>query len=261
MKKVQKESSDKVLTLMEEIETLHRENSDKQSLFEKATREKQALESKLELLYSECSRDGTSGLLSEDLCRRLTMAEKSRDEQEFRVRTLETELREVKSAKEQELRCAKEEQEILRTRFEKVTEDFGLLSSDRLKLCEEVTRLKKTCYNLEKELKKLKDTSSNEIASLREELKKREESFAQRLRFNEERYKKVCCDLQGLLDAELGISSRRREVVEDVIAQSEAKIKELYQTIVHLQNQNKELSNGMIRGDVYGPNYAVTMNR
>ncbi|KAG8184444.1 hypothetical protein JTE90_026362 [Oedothorax gibbosus] len=259
MRNMQKDAAEKVKALMDEIETLHREIGERQSLFERATREKQALESKLELLYSECSSSAGGGV-SEELCRRLTIAERERDEQEFRARALEADLQEMKSSKEQELHCANEERDSLQLRLQKVLEDFDRSSLDRLQLSEEVTRLKKACYGLEKELKRTSEKDAKDISSLREELRRAEASFEQRLKFHEERYKKACAELRSLLDAEFGISNKLKEVLDDVIVQSEAKIKELQQTIIHLQNHNKELSNSLMQ-DVYVPNYGLTMDR
>ncbi|GFX42033.1 sodium channel and clathrin linker 1 [Trichonephila clavipes] len=253
IKEIQKESNEKIKSLMDEIQALHQENSDKQSLFEKAVREKHALETKIELLYS----DNSSGLPStvfDDLCKRLTMAERTCDEREFKIKSLETELSEVKSSKEQEVQCLLEENCTTKTRFQKLLEDFNQSSSDRIKLSDEITKVKKKCHDLEKELKRTKSTYSTEVSLLREESKQKQEAQSQQLLSSEEHYKKVCSELQKLLDAEFQISSKWKEEVDDLIVKSETKIKELCQTILNLQNQNRELIDVLGQSNSYIPN-------
>ncbi|GFT61966.1 sodium channel and clathrin linker 1 [Nephila pilipes] len=253
IKEIQKESNVKIESLMDEIQTLHQEMSDKQSLFEKAVREKQALESKVELLYS----DNSSGLPStvfDDLCKRLTIAERSRDEYEFRVKSLETEVSELKFTKEQEVQSLLEEHRTTKTRLQKILEDFNQSSSDRIKLSDEMTKLKKKYYDLEKEFKRTKTSYATEISLLREESKQKQDSLSQQLLSTEEHYKKVCSELQKLLDAEFQISNKWKEEVDDLIVKSETKIKELCQTILNLQNQNRELIDILGQSNPYVPN-------
>ncbi|GBN29246.1 Sodium channel and clathrin linker 1 [Araneus ventricosus] len=253
IKEIQKQCNEKIKSLMEEIQVLHQENSDKQSLFEKASREKQALESKLELLYSENS-SGLPSSAFDDLCKRLAIAERSRDENEFKVKSLHIELTELKAAKEQEIHCLQEERATSKTRLQKLLEDFNQSSLDRIKLNDEVTKLKKKCYDLEKDLKKMKTSHAAEVSRLSEESQQKQDSMNKQLRSTEEHYKNVCSELQQLLNAEFKISSKWKEEVDDLIVKSETKIKELCQTIVNLHNQNRELMNALGQRDPYVPN-------
>ncbi|GIY63574.1 sodium channel and clathrin linker 1 [Caerostris darwini] len=253
IKEVQKQSSEKIKSLMEEIQALHQENSDKQSLFEKAVREKQALESKLELLYSDNS-PGLANSAFDDLCKRLTIAEKSRGENEFRVKSLEMELAELRTSKQHEIEGLQEENNASKARLQKVLEDFNQSSLDRIKLSDEMTKLKKKHYALEKELEKTKSAYAAEISLLREESQQKQDIFNKQLRSTDEHYKKVCNELQHLLDAEFQISSKWKEEVDDLIVKSETKIKELCQTIANLQNQNRELMNVIGQNHSYVPN-------
>ncbi|XP_055943552.1 myosin-11-like [Argiope bruennichi] len=253
LKEIQKQSNEKINSLMEEIQALHQENSDKQSLFEKASREKQALESKLELLYSENS-SGLPSSAFDDLCKRLTVAERSRDENEFKVKSLQIELAELRAAKEQEIHCLQEEYATSKSRLQKLLEDFNQSSLDRIKLNDEVTKLKKKCSDLEKELKKTKTATAAEVFRLREESQQKQDALNKQLHSSEEHYKNVCSELQQLLNSEFKISSKWKEEVDDLIVKSETKIKELCQTIANLQDQNKELMNALGQRDSYLPN-------
>ncbi|KAF8776921.1 Sodium channel and clathrin linker 1 like protein [Argiope bruennichi] len=253
LKEIQKQSNEKINSLMEEIQALHQENSDKQSLFEKASREKQALESKLELLYSENS-SGLPSSAFDDLCKRLTVAERSRDENEFKVKSLQIELAELRAAKEQEIHCLQEEDATSKSRLQKLLEDFNQSSLDRIKLNDEVTKLKKKCSDLEKELKKTKTATAAEVFRLREESQQKQDALNKQLHSSEEHYKNVCSELQQLLNSEFKISSKWKEEVDDLIVKSETKIKELCQTIANLQDQNKELMNALGQRDSYLPN-------
>ncbi|GIY65810.1 sodium channel and clathrin linker 1 [Caerostris extrusa] len=253
IKEIHKQSNEKIKSLMEEIQALHQENSDKQSLFEKAMREKQALESKLELLYSDNS-PGLANSAFDDLCKRLTIAEKSRGENEFRVKSLEMELAELRTSKQHEIEGLQEEHNASKARLQKVLEDFNQSSLDRIKLSDEMTKLKKKHYALEKELDRTKSAYASEISLLRDESQQKQDTFNKQLRSTGEHYKKVCNELQQLLDAEFQISSKWKEEVDDLIVKSETKIKELCQTIANLQNQNRELMNVIGQNHSYVPN-------
>ncbi|KFM70038.1 Sodium channel and clathrin linker 1, partial [Stegodyphus mimosarum] len=254
IKETEKQASAKIHDLMEEIQSLHRENSEKQGMFERAVRERQALESKLEQLYSEsASGVPVSGSVFDDICKRLTMAERARDEFELKAAFLETALQELRSAKEEELQYLQGEQNNFKERLDNLLKDFNQASGDRIKLCDEVTKLKKKCMELEKELRVTKSKHANELSSLEESYRQKQQSYTEQLRVTEEHYQKICGELQVLLEAELKINNRWKEEVDDLIGKSEIKIKELCQNVIHLINQNSELVNILQQNNIYVP--------
>lgn len=255
IKDIQKKAKEKVEGLVSEIKQLHKEIGEKQSLFERADREKQALESKLELLLSETSNAvPVSGVSFDNMCKQLTVAERTRDEYALKILSLETTLREIKLCKEQEIQDLTEKQKNLKERMQNLSKDFNQASSDRIKLSDEATKLRKKCFELDKELKNVKAKYAREISTLEEESQKKLRTSHEQLLLADEHYKNVCNELQKLLDNEFRISSKWKAEVEDVISKSELKIRELCQEIVQLKNSNSRLINILDQNNVRIPN-------
>ncbi|XP_054715430.1 sodium channel and clathrin linker 1-like [Uloborus diversus] len=258
IKEVQKQASEKIKSLMDEIQNLHRENGEKQSMFEKSLREKQALESKMELLYSENAVNAPfSNSAFDDMLKRLTMAEKSRDEFELKASSLDLTLQELKHSKDMEMQYLQEELKNTKDRLNNLLKDFNLTSTDRMKLCEEIGKLKKKSSELEKELKMVKSRHSNELAVMSENFKRKHQNVVEQLNSTEEHYKKLCAEMQNLLDSEFKISNQLKAEADSLICQSENKIKELCQNIAFLKHQNTQLVNMLHENDVYVPQETV----
>lgn len=254
MKDIQQKASEKIKILMSEIEQLHKQIGEKQNLFERANREKQALESKVEMLFSEnSSRLPVSNSVFDDMCKRLTMAERAKNELGLKVASLEITLQEVKSAKDQEIQYYLEKQNSLKGRLRVLSNDFNQASSDRVKLLDEVTKLKKKTSDQEKELVQARTKYANELSKLETELHKKQQALQEQLHFTEEHYRKICQELRTLLEAEFKISNKWKTEVKDLISQSEATIKELLQKNICLKNSNAELINLLHENNLYVP--------
>ncbi|XP_015907649.1 sodium channel and clathrin linker 1 [Parasteatoda tepidariorum] len=250
---IQELNSERVKSLMAEIEELHNENGVKQSLFEKAEREKKALESKLELLSAETS-NSFPGTVLDDLCNRLVSAEKARDECELQVKSLQSDLDEMKSNKEQEAKRYAEEKNILKERLVNVSKEFHQFLSDKLKLNEELCSVQKKCQELEKELTFKRARQAQEITAVKSEADRTRESFDEMLHLVEQHYKTVCKELHTLLESQFKINKRWKTESEELISKFESKVIELCDTIAQLQYQNTELVAALQQNSSYRQN-------
>lgn len=244
LKDVQRKSAEKIQDLLSEIDSLHKLLGEKQNMFERANREKQALESKFDLLFSENSNGmSISSATFDDMCKRLTMAEKAKDELELKVSLLETSLQDVKCAKDQEIQYLSDKNHSLSERLKNLSKDFNQMSSDRIRLSDEVAKLRRKSTDQEKVMAKMRAEYTSSISDLVEESRNKQQTLKEQLHSTEEHYKSICSELQNLLETEFKISNKMKAEYEDFISQSETALKELYEENVQLKSSNTELIN------------------
>lgn len=244
LKDVQRKSAEKIQDLLSEIDSLHKQLGEKQNMFERANREKQALESKFDLLFSENSSGmSISSATFDDMCKRLTMAEKAKDELELKASSLETLIQEVRYAKDQEIQYLLDKNHSLNERLKNLSKDFSQMSSDRIRLSDEVSKLRRKFADQEKVMVKMRAEYTSSISNLVEESRNKQQTLKEQLHSTEERYKNICSELQNLLETEFQISNKMKAEFEDFISQSETALKELYEENVQLKSSNTELIN------------------
>lgn len=255
MKDMQKKSEEQIKKLLSEIDHLHKEIGEKQNLFERANREKQALESKVDLLSSQNSNSVPfSNSTFNEMCKQLTMTERMKDELELKVTSLETSLQEVKSTNDLEIQYLSVKQNSLVERLKKLLKDCNQAFTDRKKLTDEVNKFKNLCYDLEKELKLVKDNYKKDISALEEESQLKVQKLQKQLNSTDEHYKNTVSELRKLLEAEFQLSKKWQSEFECFISQSELVIKELNQEKVQFKNSNTDLLNILQQNNICIPN-------
>jgi len=240
---VRNQCNKNIQKLMEEMHFLEMEGAEKQAQLERSLREKSAVEKELEKLYQEGPAEiARAGMTYDELQKRTSQAERTRDEALRKVDSLNSTLKKTETKHEQEKSQGASEISELRRRIKQLEEENEEISDNRLQLIDEIDKQKRELLSARQAKEAAEHQCVTEVDSLKQQHEIREREFESRLRNVEEMNRRSVNELREMLTAQQKLGAQWKEESKAVNHKFEQTVNELRQEINKQKRRNDELN-------------------
>lgn len=223
------------------------EGAEKQAQLERAMREKTAVEKELEKLYNEGPSEATrAGMTVEELQKRLSRVEVTRDEAILQADSLQSSLRRSETQTENEKNYLKSQITELKKRVKTLESEVENVSNSRLQLLDEIDKQKREVIQSKQQKEESQTRASSEVSSLRQKLEIQEKDFDSRIKSTENLNRQTINDLREMLTAQQRVGNKWRDESRIMSQKFEASINELKQESARMERKHDEVVKRLI---------------
>ncbi|XP_033743237.1 sodium channel and clathrin linker 1-like isoform X1 [Pecten maximus] len=240
---IRQQSNERISKLTEELHSLEMESAEKSEMLQRAIREKRMVEVELEKSFKDSMTQAAKEKDAfEDLNRRAVNAERSRDDNDVKLDTLQNELRRQEMNNEQ-LKSQYETQFIQMTdRMKQMENEFEHLNDDRVRLQNEADEMKKSVSSANKEKEFALRKYQKEMTILENEQQQKMQDYEVRLQSSEDANRHAMGELRKLLTGQQRMSAKWKEECETITKKFEVKINDTRTEMSHVRRRNDELT-------------------
>eukprot|EP00794_Sanderia_malayensis_P006948 gene6948-7728_t len=218
------------------------EGAERQAQLERALREKAAVEKELEKLYNEGpSEVSRAGMTLEDLQKRLSRLEVSRDEAVLHADSLQSSLRRTESQTENEKNYMKSQITELRKRVKTLESEVENVSNSRLQLLDEIDKQKREVILVNQQKDDIETKASAEISLLRQKLEIQKKDVDSRIRATDNLNRQTVNELREMLTAQQRVGNKWRDESRSMTQKFESTINELKQDSGRIERKHDEI--------------------
>ncbi|KAK7098014.1 sodium channel and clathrin linker 1-like isoform X2 [Littorina saxatilis] len=240
---VRKQSNDRVIKLTEELHALELENTERQAQAERLLREKRAVESELHKISREGKLEGTRTKDTvEELSRRLSEAERTRDDLTLRVETLTQNLDKERNENQQLKESCEMRLQTIQDRLIALQQEYDNSNDDRLRHVDNINTLTKKLQQAEQEKDGVHRKFLKELALIEQDQQTKTRGFEVQLQTTEDARRTNTAELRKLLTAQQRMSARWKEECQTITHKFEGKIEELRGEMTQLKRRNDQLT-------------------
>ncbi|XP_014667082.1 PREDICTED: sodium channel and clathrin linker 1-like [Priapulus caudatus] len=264
---IRKQCNENIGRLMEEIQALELDNSEKQAQLDRAVRERRSVEAELEKVYQEGS--GQASLASVDeLYNRISLAQKAKDEAYMKLESLKNRFSKLESSYQQEKRQGGLVLGQARERVDTLTTQLQLVSEERLKLAAGQTSLQRRVQDAVKDAQAAARKMTTSVAAAEEKYEMKVSETDARVQAMEESHRGALAELRSMLTAQQRMSVRWKEEVqlvstkfERALLEKRAELKRSEQRCQELMDLLQEARQKGVESERLMSEYAVNIQR
>ncbi|KAL8566745.1 hypothetical protein ACOMHN_050393 [Nucella lapillus] len=240
---VRKQCNDRVTKLTEELHALELDSTEKQAQLDRLLREKRAVETELQRINREGRLEGSRTKDTvEDLSRRVSEAERSRDELLMRVETLTQALEKEKEESQQMKDSYDIKLQTVQDRLAAVQQEYDNANDDRLRNVDSINTLTKKLQQAEQEKDGVHRKFLKELALIEQEQQTKTRGFEVQLQSTEDARRTSLAELRKLLGAQQQMSARWKEECQTITHKFEGKMEETRGEVTNLRRRNDQLT-------------------
>ncbi|XP_075055989.1 sodium channel and clathrin linker 1 [Mixophyes fleayi] len=227
--------------LTDDLSALQMECGEKQSLIERALREKRAAEEELEKVYREGRVNERDYRKQEELQQRCLIAERSKDDLKISLSAVQKKMKQLELNFEENLSRCSETNQKLNELLESERKESSSVSEERLKLVQENEQLRKEVEEWKKSATEAQQKLRFQLSTMAHEFSVKEQGFEVQLQEMEDSYRKSIEELMKLLMAQQKTSSKWKEETTNLTKNTENRLKKLRIQLNEEKHHNKEL--------------------
>ncbi|KAG9480140.1 hypothetical protein GDO78_011909 [Eleutherodactylus coqui] len=231
----------KISQLTSNISVLQRECAEKQSLIERALRDKRAAEEELEKVYREGRGNEKDYRKLEELQQRCLIAERTKDDLKICLSAVQKKMKQLELNSEEELSRRHETILKLNEVLESERKESRSVSEERLKLVQENEELRKDVEEWKKSAMEAQQKVTFQLSTLRHEFSVKEQGFKVQLQEMEDGYRKSIEELMKLLMAQQKTSHKWKEETTNLTRSTESRLRKLRSQLNDQKRHNQEL--------------------
>ncbi|XP_056419466.1 sodium channel and clathrin linker 1 isoform X3 [Hyla sarda] len=234
-------SNVKISQLTDDISVLQRECAEKQSLIERALRDKRAAEEELEKVYREGRGNERDYRKLEELQQRCLIAERTKDDLKISLSTVQKKMKQLELNSEEELSRCHETIQKLNEVLESERKESSSVSEERLKLMQENQQLRKDVEEWKKSATEAQQKVTFQLRTLANEFSVKEQGFKVQLQEMEDGCGKSIGELMKLLMAQQKASYKWKEETTNLTESTESRLRKLRSQLNDQKRHNQEL--------------------
>ncbi|XP_069834701.1 sodium channel and clathrin linker 1 [Dendropsophus ebraccatus] len=234
-------SNVKISQLTNEISILQRECAEKQSLIERALRDKRAAEEELEKVYREGRGNEKDYRKLEELQQRCLIAERAKDDLKISMSAAQKKMKQLELNSEEELSRCRETILKLNEVLESERRESRSVSEERLKLVQENQQLRKDVEEWKKSATEAQQKVTFQLSTLANEYSVKEQGFKVQLQEMEDGCRKSIEELMKLLKAQQKASYKWKEETTNLTKNTESRLRKLRSQLNEQKRHNQEL--------------------
>ncbi|XP_063776417.1 sodium channel and clathrin linker 1 isoform X2 [Pseudophryne corroboree] len=227
--------------LTDDLSALQMESGGKQSLVERALREKRAAEEELEKVYREGRVNERDYRKQEELQQRCLIAERSKDDLKINLSVVQKKMKQLELNFEEELSRCSETNQKLNEVLESERKESSSVSEERLKLVQENEHLRKEVEEWKKSATEAQQKVRFQLSTMAHEFSVKEQGFEVQLQEMEDSCRKSIEELMKLLMAQQKTSYKWKEETTNLTKSTENRIKKLRSLLNEEKHRNQEL--------------------
>ncbi|XP_013399684.1 sodium channel and clathrin linker 1-like [Lingula anatina] len=240
---IRKQCNNNIAKLMEELQNMEMDNSEKQAQLERAIREKRAVESELEKLYQEGLVMGSKEQANyEELNKRACQAETLRDEAVIKLESLQGNVKRMEMNHIQEKSQLQMQIDQLRERVTTMSQEFEDVNQERMKLLDETDKLKRKTQQAQKEKEAADRKCSKELTLRDQEQLMKERECEVRMQSMEDAHRQSTKELRNMLLQQQRMGAKWKEECQAISQKFEGKITDLRDENGRLKRRAEELT-------------------
>ncbi|XP_013411252.1 sodium channel and clathrin linker 1 isoform X2 [Lingula anatina] len=240
---IRKQCNNNIAKLMEELQNMEMDNSEKQAQLERAIREKRAVESELEKLYQEGLVMGSKEQANyEELNKRACQAETLRDEAVIKLESLQGNVKRMEMNHIQEKSQLQMQIDQLRERVTTMSQEFEDVNQERMKLLDETDKLKRKMQQAQKEKEAADRKCSKELTLRDQEQLMKERECEVRMQSMEDAHRQSTKELRNMLLQQQRMGAKWKEECQAISQKFEGKITDLRDENGRLKRRAEELT-------------------
>ncbi|XP_075716560.1 sodium channel and clathrin linker 1 [Rhinoderma darwinii] len=231
----------KISQLTSEISLLQRECAEKQSLTDRALRDKRAAEEELEKVYREGRGNEKDSRKLEELQQRCLMAECTKDDLKISLSAAQKKMKQLELNSEDELSRCRETILKLNEVLESERKESSSVSEERLKLVQKNELLRKDVEEWKKSATEAQQKLTFQLSTLAHEFSVKEQGFKVQLQEMEDGYRKSIEELMKLLMAQQKASYKWKEETTNLTRSTESRLRKLRSQLNDQKRHNRKL--------------------
>ncbi|XP_073428185.1 sodium channel and clathrin linker 1 isoform X4 [Dendrobates tinctorius] len=231
----------KISQLTSDISVLQRECAEKQSLIERAIRDKRAAEEELEKVYREGRGNEKDYRKLEELQQRCLIAERTKDDLKISLSAAQKKMKQLELNSDEELSRCRETILKLNEVLESERKEGSSVSEERLKLVLENEQLRKDVEEWKKSTTEAQQKVTFQVSTLAHEFSVKEQGFKVQLQEMEDGYRKSIEELMKLLMAQQKASHKWKEETTNLTKSTETRLRKLRRQLNDQKRHNQEL--------------------
>ncbi|XP_076468027.1 sodium channel and clathrin linker 1-like [Babylonia areolata] len=240
---VRKQCNDRVTKLTEELHALELDSTERQAQLERLLREKRAVEAELQRVNREGRLEGSRTKDAvEELSRRVSEAERSRDELHLRVETLTQALEKERDETQQMKESYDIKLQSVQERLSALQQEYDNANDDRLRHVDSINTLTKKLQQAEQEKESVHRKFLKELALIEQDQQTKTRGFEVQLQSTEDARRSSVAELRKLLGAQQRMSARWKEECQTITLKFEGKMEELRGETTSLRRRNDQLT-------------------
>ncbi|KAM3940796.1 sodium channel and clathrin linker 1 [Leptodactylus fuscus] len=231
----------KISQLTSEISVLQRECAEKQSLIERALRDKRAAEEELERVYREGRGNEKDYRKLEELQQRCLIAERTKDDLKISLNAVQKKMKQLELNSEEELSRCRETIVKLNEVLDSERKESSSVSEERLKLVQENEQLRKDVEEWKKSATEAQQKVTFQLSTLGHEFSVKEQGFKVQLQEMEDGCRKSIEELMKLLMAQQKASYKWKEETTNLTKSTETRLRKLRSQLNDQKRHSQEL--------------------
>ncbi|XP_044156977.1 sodium channel and clathrin linker 1 isoform X2 [Bufo gargarizans] len=231
----------KISQLTSDISVLQRESAEKQSLTERALRDKRAAEEELEKVYREGRGNEKDYRKLEELQQRCLIAERTKDDLKISLSAVQKKMKQLELNSEEELSRCRETILKLNEVLESERKDSRSVSEERLKLVQENEQLRKDVEEWKKSAAEAQQKLTFQLSTLGHEFLVKEQGFKVQLQEMEDGFRKSIEELMKLLMAQQKASYKWKVETTNLTKSTETRLRKLRSQLNDQKRNNQDL--------------------
>ncbi|XP_040274381.1 sodium channel and clathrin linker 1 isoform X2 [Bufo bufo] len=231
----------KISQLTSDISVLQRESAEKQSLIERALRDKRAAEEELEKVYREGRGNEKDYRKLEELQQRCLIAERTKDDLKISLSAVQKKRKQLELNSEEELSRCRETILKLNEVLESERKDSRSVSEERLKLVQENEQLRKDVEEWKKSAAEAQQKLTFQVSTLGHEFSVKEQGFKVQLQEMEDGFRKSIEELMKLLMAQQKASYKWKVETTNLTKSTETRLRKLRSQLNDQKRNNQDL--------------------
>ncbi|XP_069600044.1 sodium channel and clathrin linker 1 isoform X2 [Ranitomeya imitator] len=231
----------KISQLTSDISVLQRECAEKQSLIERAMRDKRAAEEELEKVYREGRGNEKDYRKLEELQQRCLIAERTKDDLKISLSAAQKKMKQLELNSEEELSRCRETILKLNEVLESERKEGSSVSEERLKLVQENEQYRKDVEEWKKSTTEAQQKVTFQVSTLAHEFSVKEQGFKVQLQEMEDGFRKSIEELMKLLMAQQKASYKWKEETTNLTRSTETRLRKLRSQLNDQKRHNQEL--------------------
>ncbi|CAM4499666.1 unnamed protein product [Leuciscus chuanchicus] len=238
---VRKQCNVQIHRMAEELSALQLECADKETLIERAHRERKAVEEELEKVYKEGRVGEPEMRKMEALHQRCLNSERLKDETQLTLNSTKNKMKKMEMEFSEELSRCQEEVRRLQSALSSSREESTAISEERLTLQQDNQQLHRDMEALRKECALAQRRAKQQVSSMQQELCVKEQSLESRLREMEESSKNSSTGLTRLVLAQQKTISRYKDEAKNLTQAFQQKLSSLRSELNRQKQRVQEL--------------------
>ncbi|TRY85758.1 hypothetical protein DNTS_031931 [Danionella cerebrum] len=238
---VRKQCNVQIHRMVEELSALQLECADKEMQIERAHRERKAVEEELEKVYKEGRAGEPEMRKLEALHQRCLNAERLKDEMQLTLNSTKTAMKKMEMEFTEELSRCQDEVRRLQTALTAARQESTVVSEDRLALQQQHSQILRDMETLRKECALEQRRAKQQVCSMEQELRMKEQGLESRLREMEESSKSSSVGQSRLLHAQQKTISRYKDEAKNLTQAFQTKLSSLRAELNRQKQRSQEL--------------------